>query len=51
MKEVRERQTLHDFIYVWNLKTKQRNKHKKTETELLDTESKQVVARGGKGKK
>ena len=24
----------YDFIYMWNLKDKQRNKHKKTETEL-----------------
>ena len=51
-----ERQILHDFTYMWNLqKTKQKrmNKHKKTET-VLDTENKQVFARGeglGRGEK
>ena len=30
---------------MWNLKRKQMNKHNKTETEFIDTENKQVVAR------
>ena len=29
----RERQILYDFIYMWNLKRKQRNKHNRRETE------------------
>ena len=32
-KSDRERQIQYDFTYMWNLKTKQMNKHNKTETE------------------
>ena len=39
---------MYDFTYMWNIKTKQMNKHNKTET-VTDTESKQVVARGETG--
>ena len=38
----RERQILYDFIYIWNLK-KEMNKQNR----VIDSENKQVVARGG----
>ena len=35
-------------LYMWNLKAKHVNKHKKAET-VIDAENKQVVARGEMG--
>ena len=40
----REKETLYDFTYIWNLK-KQMNKLNKTETELLTQENKRVFTR------
>ena len=40
---VRERQTLHDFPYIWNLKKQNTQENRKR---LTDTENKWVVARG-----
>ena len=43
--KVRQRQIPY-ITYMWNVKTnKQMNKHNKTET-VIDTDNKQVVARG-----
>ena len=39
-----DRQIPYDFIYMWNLKTKQMNKHNKTESQKQ--RKKQVVVRG-----
>ena len=42
----REKETLYDFTYIWNLK-KQMNKLNKTETELLTREQKGVYQKRG----
>ena len=43
-----ERKVLYDFICVWNLKTKQRNKqiNKKRRNRRINTENKLVIAKG-----
>ena len=48
-EKVRERQILYDFTYMWDLKTKQMNKHKIEKMRLIYTENKLVMAAKGKG--